>query len=225
MNQLALSSFVFSLFFLLAAIGARNLSLNASGSADQRAEYLFLPKREAVEILSFGYRSAFANALWFKTVSYFGKHYRSDKDYTWLSHMCELVTDLDPNLKHVFEFGSLMLAWEVKRPKEAVAILDKAIKSHPSDWKFYYLRGFTKYFFFEDLTGAKSDFLSAANFPGAHPVIKKIAARELASSEGPKSAIAFLKDAIQTTDNPRAKEALTERLKELESKLELNVRD
>lgn len=204
-----------SVFFVLTIVGASNLhTATDSNSSDPSSESLFLPKREAVEVLSFGYKTTLANALWFKTVSYFGKHYRSDKNYEWLSHMCELVTDLNPNSTHVFEFGSLMLAWEAKKPKEAISLLDKAISAHPTDWKFLYLRGFFRYFFFNDIESAKNDFVSSAKLPGAHPVVKRIAAKELAASEGPERAVEFLIETLKTTDDPRAKEALTERLKE-----------
>ena len=64
--------------------------------------------------MALGWRNALADVLWFRTISYFGAHYRSDHTYPWLASMCDLVTDLDPRAEHVYRFAGVILPWEAE---------------------------------------------------------------------------------------------------------------
>ena len=100
--------------FLIVTIGASNRleqSIELSPEQVREAEVLYLPNGTALDFISFGYRNFLADVLWFQTVNYFGKHFRTDRNYEWLAKMCDLVTDLDPGAAHAYEFAALMLAW------------------------------------------------------------------------------------------------------------------
>lgn len=196
-------------------------------SRDAENEVLYLPSGKGLHVLSFGYKNFLSDVLWFKTISYFGKHFKGDKDYTWLAHMCELVTDLNPRAEHVFDFCGTMLAWEAEKPEKSIEILTKAIHADPKRWRPYYLRGFTAMYFLNDDTLAQQDFLTASKIPDAPLFLARLAAKKISLSD-PRSALAFLGETIKRAKDPLERSALIARYKEIERKIAKNdarVRD
>lgn len=180
----------------------------------QLAETMYLPNGKALSVLALGYKNVVSNLLWFKTISYFGKHYRSDQNYCWLAHMADVVTSLDHNSTHVFEFVSTILSWEAGKPQDAIVLLTKAIQYHPENWKFYYLRGFTYMFFLKQNDKARDDFVSASKLPDAHPLVTRLAATTVAQQDSPEAAVDFLRGALLTIKDSNARNALEEKLRE-----------
>jgi hypothetical protein len=201
----------------LCTLSAARLDLAHAPSAqddEQLTHSLYLPQAGAVAIASFGYQNALAQALWFKTISYFGKEYRGSKNYRWLGHMCELVADLSPRAAHVYRFCGTMLAWEGNQPELSIRILDKAVTQFPDNWYFLYLRGFTFIYFLQDEERGNADIIASAQKPGAHRVVIRLAAKKLTASHSPEAAISFLLGAIRITDDSAARSALQSRLTE-----------
>jgi len=175
---------------------------------------LYLPGERGLKFLSFGYQNILSDLLWFKTVSYFGKHYASDRDYTWLKHMCKIVSTLDPRKQHVYEFCSTMLAWEVGNPKAGIEFLSAAIAQFPRNWHLYFLRGFNYLFFLDDPQAAQNDFVKAASLPNAEPIAARLAAKSMIDTSDPETAISFLAQMISRAKEPAQRKALEKRLKE-----------
>lgn len=181
----------------------------------RRDEALYLPHRGAVRFIAFGYNNALSNYLWFHTINYFGIHYRGDKDYRWLEHQCRLVTDLNPKVTDIYEFCSSMLAWETKEPRKGLDFLSTAIEHNPERWIYWYLRGVFHMFFFEDDVAAQADFVKAAGFPDAHPIVKRLAAKKIALSQGPETALQFLHFMIERSKSDAERNALKDRVKDV----------
>src|SRR5215510_12440046 len=59
-------------------------------------EFVYVPDAHLLRPMALGYNNVLADLLWFRTISYFGEHYRGNRQYPWLARMCDLVTDLDP---------------------------------------------------------------------------------------------------------------------------------
>jgi len=176
---------------------------------------LYLPNGDGLEFLSFGYRNVLADLLWFNTISYFGKHFRLDRDYTYLAHMCSLITTLDPHARHVFEFCALMLAWEANEIEAALALLDRAVQAEPNFWRYYYLRGMTHSYFFKNDLRARSDFITGAKLPDSPPFMARLASKKMALSN-PQHAVEFLRDMIATARDESQRRALMRQLKKIE---------
>lgn len=179
------------------------------------AEVLYLPNGDALEQISFGYRNILADFLWFRTISYFGAHYRSDKNYQWLYHMCSLVTTLDPSAKHVYSFCSTMLAWESNTIDASNDILTRAINKFPADWMFFYLRGFNYLYFKKDFIKAHEDFLAASRIPGVHPLVAELAAKTTTQLKSPEVAADMLRGLIASTSDPTIRSAFEKKLLEI----------
>ncbi len=181
---------------------------------DSRGEVLYLPDGTALQTVSFGFDNFVADILWFNTISYFGKHFKSDRNYEWLNHMCHLVTDLDPRAYYVFEFCGTMLAWEANEPKKAYQILTKAMEAEPDRWNYPYLRGFTSMYFLEDPEAAREDFVRAAALPNAEPFVARLAAQEMVLSD-PDDAVRFLSEMIENAQDPSQRAVLEDKLREV----------
>lgn len=174
---------------------------------------LYLPEAETVKLLTLGFNNFASDILWFQTVNYFGKQYTGSKDYRWLDHMCNLVVELDPRAEHVYEFCATLLAWVAKEPERSNAILQRAIKHHPQEWRYRYLHGFNHWYFLEDREKASAELVAASKLPGAPPFLASLGSRLLAETASPESAIAFLLELLKRTEDPTARAALEDRLK------------
>ena len=219
-------NFIFRTFIpLLLSISLASYSLQqihqlsiSDEQISKTKEVLYLPDGSALDILSFGYKNALANVLWFKTISYFGKHYKTDRNYEWLSHMCSLITDLNPHAEHVYSFCGTMLSWEVEDASAAYDIFSKAIESSPDYWRYYYLRGFISFYFLNDSESAKKDFIHSSKLPDAPAFVARLAASKMSLSD-PEQAVTFLKQILETTEDPNQRASLEDKLKEAECKL------
>jgi hypothetical protein len=216
----AMTSVVFAL--LLIIVGACGLSWSKTALrtkqlvlADISAKRapLYLPSVRYVKLVTLGFNHFFSNILWFNTLNYFGAHYDSDKDYRWLGHMCELVTDLDNQARHVYESCATLLSWVAKEPQKSTQLLTKAIEVQPQYWRLRYLRGFNYWYFLGRTDLAEVDLRTASALEGAPSFLASLASRLIVSREDPNTAIAFLQDIIRNTNDKTAKKALKGKLR------------
>ena len=191
-------------------------------TAEQRNAYevLYLPSGEALQFTSFGYKTLLSDLLWFNSISYFGKHYGGDRNYRWLNHMCDLVTTLDPRKDFAYDFCSTILSWEAGAPEDSVRLLTRAIENFPDNWRYYYLRGFTRMFFLKDEAAARSDFLLASKLPDAHPIVARLLAKKMALSGNLEEALLFLGEMLSSSRNQFQQKALQERYQEVRYELD-----
>ena len=205
------------LFFLVVLIllwqsFRKIVSFNQEVKYSASEELLYFPKGDKLSLVSLGFDNAAANILWFNTVSYFGKHYREDKRYHWLSHMCNVITDLDPLHREIYEFCGFLIAWEAKDSDAAQKILTKGI-NNTDYWRFYYIRGMNKIMLKEDEVGAQEDFVTASRYPDAPLFVRRLAAKKIANLQDPQNAINFLQEMIRNSEDPSQRKALEEHLK------------
>jgi hypothetical protein len=185
-------------------------------ASDDHVELIYLPPVRFLRAASLGYRHALADILWFRTISYFGRHYRSDRLYPWLAYMCDVVTDLDPEAQHVYRFGGLLLPWEADRVDDGVALLEKGTRNMPDSWELAYMLGFSYYFFKDDLSAAAQTLERATLLPGAPSFVVRLAALIGAAQRGPARAIEFLSEIEGSSSNEEIRGAVRERIRELE---------
>jgi tetratricopeptide (TPR) repeat protein len=213
----------FLLFINCAIVVLVRLNLNSLNQTqfidtNQYREVLYLPKKELIRAVSFGYHNIAADILWFHAINYFGKHFRSDHRFPWLYHFCDTIITSDPRMRYVYEFGSMMLAWEQNSPAQAIELISKAIYHFQNDWKLYYYRGFFYMYFLKDNSKAREDFIQASKLPGVHPLVASLAAKKLSEIENPKNVMYMLKNLIRETRDASARQALIKKFHELKSK-------
>ena len=203
---------------VLAALGGLSVVVVITGtrldrlaSAVTRAdEPVYLPRAEYLRPMSLGWQNALADALWFRTISYFGEHYRSDRTYPWLADMCNLVTDLDPRAEHVYRFCGAILPWEADQVDAGIRLLDKGAVQFPDAWLLQYYLGFLEYFFKDDRIQALAHLRRAMRLPGAHPEVAHLAALLTAEQYGPDTTLAFLAELERNADSPELRNVARE---------------
>ncbi len=201
---------------LMLAIGwtDRVLQRQVQERADQ-VELVYLPPVPVLKVVSLGYQHALADILWFRTINYFGRHYRSDRVYPWLAYMCDVVTDLDPQAQHVYRFGGLLLPWEADRVGDGIALLEKGTRNLPESWELAYILGFSYYFFQDNLAAASETLRHATLLPQAPPFVTTLTAVIDAAHKGPSGAIEFLSEIERNTTSDELRGAIRERIRDL----------
>lgn len=164
--------------------------------------------------MSLGFANVMADILWFRTISYFGAHYRSDRVYRWLAHMCDLVTDLDPRAEHVYRFAGVILPWEAGEADQGIRLLEKGLRTFPDSWMMHYWLGFNYYFFKSDFKTAADYMRRAAELPGAHPNAARLAALLYTKQFGTDTAAALLREMERNVQDPQMREVVSRHLAE-----------
>jgi hypothetical protein len=188
----------------------------AARSIEARDEPVYLPQAEYLRPMSLGWQNVLADVLWFRTISYFGKHYRSDRTYPWLAQMCDLVTDLDPRADHVYRFAGVILPWEAGQADAGIRLLEKGLRQFPDSWTLHYHLGFHYYFFKNDNERALYHLRTAMGLPDAHPAIARLVAVLAAHQYGPETTMAFLSELQHDVDSPDMRSVVAEHLREAE---------
>jgi len=192
--------------------GMLQLQLAAVG---EPVELIYLPPTPFLRAVSLGYEHALADVLWFRTISYFGRHYRNDRLYPWLASMCDAVTDLDPSAEHVYRFGGLILPWEAAFVDDGIALLKKGTRNLPQSWELRYMLGFSYYFFRDDIEAASRTLRDASLLRGAPEFVSRLAALVYAAHEGPNRAIGFLAELERSGMSEEMRGVIHQRMREL----------
>jgi len=172
---------------------------------------LYLPQAKHLRLITFGFERFVSDIIWFRSMNYFGKQISKNKSIPWLSHMCDLVTDLNPKAASHYDFCSSLISWVAKEPEKTVNLLNRAISHRPDYWRYYYIRGFNYWYFLENNEKAAKDFQTGSKLPDAPLFMGKLASRLL--SNDPNQAIAFLQNLIKNSKDETAVKALKENLK------------
>jgi tetratricopeptide (TPR) repeat protein len=199
-------AFVAALFACVSAAAAARVQLERRPPPGAAGAPVYLPKAEYLRPMSLGYANVLADVLWFRAISYFGGHYRSDRTYPWLAHMCDLVTDLDPRAEHVYRFAGVILPWEAGAADEGIRMLEKGTQTFPDSWLLHYWLGFNYYFFKSDFAKAAFHMHRAATLPGAHPNAARLAALLYKKEYDPDTALAFLGEMERNADSGQMRE-------------------
>jgi tetratricopeptide (TPR) repeat protein len=177
-------------------------------------EPVYLPKAQYLKLMALGYNNVLADVLWFRTIDYFGKHYRGDRTYPWLAHMCDLVTDLDPRAEHVYRFAATILPWEADQADAGIRLLEKGIRTFPDSWLLHYWLGFSYYFFKDDFESATKYLRIAAQLPDAHPGVARLAARLASQHYGPETTMRFLSEIRNNVYSDEMRQVISENMRE-----------
>lgn len=209
-----------ALALLAAAVVGLNQQLDYRYPDTTAAEDLkYLPAGKFLKGAALSYDEVAADLLWIKAIGYFGGHARTDRDYTWLYHILDITTTLDPLYSDPYEFGGIVFATELNDADKSIAILKKGMRNIPKHNKRYWYQPFFlafnyMYYKGDNLTAAR--YLErASRFPQRPEYLPLLVARLYANTDDPAIAIPFLEEMIKRTESPAAKERLRTRIKEV----------
>lgn len=181
-------------------------------------DVVFLPvKASMLRLLAPADPNFIADLLWLRTAYYFGKHALTDREYPYLLHMLDLITDLSPAWEWPFFFGAAIFATEVQARDEGIYLIEKGLQKHRSDWQLWFYKGYYLWKFADDVLGAADALNEAALLPGAPPFLKALSATLATRAGQHELAVRFLEDALRRTSDPIQQEVLMQKLEEIRS--------
>ncbi len=147
---------------------------------------IVLPRPEAVQYLTFGYRNLLADWYWLDFVQYFGDiDTRRRTGYARSAEYLQLVTALNPAFLFAYAQANFAVAEMMAQPKLAIAILEAGAVRNPGrpdalgmpgTWYLYRLAGSVAFRHFGDYGRAARFYALAASQPAAPAVMKDNAA-------------------------------------------------
>ncbi|MBF0224836.1 MAG: hypothetical protein HQK76_05210 [Desulfobacterales bacterium] len=200
------------------------LSIEITIDRDYRQIYTiedlkYLPSGEFLGGAALTYDELLADFLWIKAIFYFADHIKTDKDYTWLYHILNITTALDPAFQYPYEFGGIVLSTEALDIKHSIEILEKGMKNvsekHPRYWYFPFYIAFNYMYHEEDFLKAAHYLELAIKFPRAPKYLPRLVAKLYANINDHDVAIKFLQEIIDNADNEDLKKSLKLRLNEV----------
>jgi hypothetical protein len=139
-------------------------------------ELLYFPSGVFVKQASLGFETAAADAAWLRAIQYYGEHRLTDQKFQRIDHVMAVVTDLDPAFESAYVFGAFVLAQELRRPEEGLALLMKGRHANPESWRLAFETGFLHYVCRHDFAAASNCFVQAARLPGHPDYVERFAA-------------------------------------------------
>jgi len=204
-----------ALILLFTCVVLVQISIDRSVHQDQEEKLLYLPSGKYLKPASLGFDSLIADLLWIKAIGYFGGHYLTDRSYKWLYHILDLVTTLDPYFKYPYEFGGIVLALEEGDPNQSTALMQKGIRYYPEYWRLYFYLGFNYFYYHKDVKQASQYMTKAAQLPGHPTYLPKLAASLLTQSGDKESALNFLKQLYENTEDEWLKYKIQKKMDDL----------
>lgn len=223
------SKHLFFIIILITFLGAYRINRHIEQSFHSNTSevhLLYLPSGKFLKGAALAYDEIFADLMFIKTLGYFGSHAKTDRNYTWLAHMLEVVTTLDPLYQFPYEFGGVILSTEAHDVEGSIAILKKGMinvsKEHPRYWYFPFYCAFQYMYFHKDYETAANYLEQAMTFEQSPPYLPLLVARLRANAQSPEAALPFLQEMIKTTDDDSIKKHLIRRIQEINVQSHLN---
>ena len=159
-----------------------------------------LPRAAVLRPLLLGFHPLAADLYWLRTIQYFGGHLETDRQFTSLYELVDLVTSLDPHFVVGYELGGLFLSI-VKRNPEAIAIYEKGIKANPERWELPYDLGRLYFLEFKDYPAALHWWQAADRLPGRPDYLPRMIARLYSKTGALETAFELWKELYEMSNN------------------------
>ena len=148
---------------------------------------LYVRSPQVLTHATLSFQALMADVYWIRAVQHYGGTKLSDdpnKQYDVLYPLLDLTTSLDPYFDIVYKFGSVFLAEPypggAARPDQAIALLQKGLRTRPDKWELAQGIGFVYYWWLADYQNAAMWFNRAADVPKAPNWLRPLAAVTLA---------------------------------------------
>ncbi len=195
--------------------------------SDLTQEIKYLPTGRALTAASLGYEPLLADLLWVRTVLLFGKNYASEDDdwYSWVFHMCDLATDLDPDFKAAYKYGGTMLRVDGAFIDQSSLLFAKGATHRPDIWEFPFGIAMN-YFMFKKDRETAALWMERAALTGDGPFYVRNLAASLKSEAGDlDAALLFLQQDLENIPPSQDKARTAVEVKIFETVYLIAVRD
>ncbi|MFZ4735863.1 MAG: hypothetical protein ACOYM9_07965 [Bradymonadia bacterium] len=224
---------------LLAALLLTVLSVNrlallearvarASDTAVIASETLYVPDDRSLRLLFLGYTQAAADVQWLRALEYFGRHFTTDRKYTWLEHFIDQIIRLDPQFRRIYHWAGVNVLYGRRFTNENVErsnrFFERALAAFPEDSEAAFRLGINYY---TEMQSSDPDeraryreiglqyFERAANMPGASPAIRRLVTGTANRLGRTEIAVQSLIDSLAEADDPEQRAAIRARIRSL----------
>jgi hypothetical protein len=223
-----LTSLVIALALL---VGARTLGAHANAqraSWPKSADLPWAPSAESAPYVSLGYRELLADFLWIRVIGYVGG---DDDRAEGTRQLIEAIVRLDPMFERVYAWGGVAMSAVNTQASTAdllaaIRVLEQGMRLFPDNYEIPLRAGQIYTVELEttdpaqrrewDLAGAR--YLErAVRIPGAPRNVATFAAHLRTQLGQREKAVRDLRELIVYTKNPREREAMIQKLAELEA--------
>ncbi|HNR36282.1 MAG TPA: hypothetical protein PKO36_13960 [Candidatus Hydrogenedentes bacterium] len=118
-----------------AGIQRRLEAIHAQNRGD---EMLYLPNEKILNHFCAGMDSIVAGFLWLKCVQYTAEHFHSDQDFTWLNHMADIITRLDPYNVQACRYLAIFLISLKADDNAGIELLKRGMAHNPFAYELPY---------------------------------------------------------------------------------------
>jgi len=185
---------------------------------------LYVRSPQVVERATLSFHALLADIYWIRAVQHYGGTKLSkqpNKQYDVLYPLLDLTTSLDPYFDVVYKFGSVFLAEPYPsgagRPDQAIALLEKGLRTRPDKWELAQGIGFVYYWWLADYQNAAMWFNRAADLPNAPDWLRPLAAVTLAQGGNRASSRVLWSEIARNADADWLRDQASFRLKQLDA--------
>jgi tetratricopeptide (TPR) repeat protein len=185
---------------------------------------LYVRSPQVLRRATLSFHALVADVYWIRAVQHYGGTKLSDapnKQYDVLYPLLDLTTSLDPYFDVVYKFGSVFLAEPYPagagRPDQAIALLQKGLRTRPDRWELAQGIGFVYYWWLADYQNAAMWFNRGADMPAAPDWLRPLAAVTLAQGGNRASARVLWTEIARNADADWLRDQASFRLKQLDA--------
>ncbi|HWR71659.1 MAG TPA: hypothetical protein VN604_00655 [Nitrospirota bacterium] len=123
-----------------------------------------------------------------------------EAEWRWLGNVLEASAGLDPYFFDPYYFANANLTWDGGLIREANILLEKGSRFRDWDWRLPFYLGFNNFYFLHENTQASKFLMEAARRPGGSPMLASLASKMAYKERRTETAILFLEEIIEKTD-------------------------
>lgn len=181
---------------------------------------LYLRSGRTADRLFLTFDALAADVYWIRSIQHYGRDRKSRREgrFELLQPLLDLTTTLDPYFNVAYRFGAIFLAMEPPngpgRTDQAVALLEKGLRTRPDRWQYAHDIGFVHYWYTGNYVEAAAWFERAADMPDAPDWLRPLAAVTRASG-GDRQGARQLLEELAGSDEPYLRQAAERGLAQL----------
>jgi len=204
-----------------AAWSGRRLE-QAQAARPTAAQVLYLPSGRYLKVVSLGYASVLADAIYIWSIQYYSNYEAADR-FSFLEHIYgNVITELDPHYIDPYLIGSLIMSVEAHDNEMALRLLDKGIAANPDEWILPFEAGYTCYNSLHDYTRAAAYFEKAMNTPGAPAAIRRMRAEMYNKMGDKRASLGYWRDVLDQADNDYVRDIASRHVHDLTIELDVS---
>ncbi len=171
-----------------------------------------VPRSDAVDIATLGYRVMAADFLWLQAIQYYATQSDNGRPLRDLYALAELITDLDPRFDYVYIFTGLVLTLDSRPLRDVTAIMEKGLTQFPDEHRLHFQLGYAQFTLSGDYQKAADHFHKAAEISG-HSDFAFLGSRIAVEGGNPRHSIQIIQAMMSQVQYPYLRERLEYRIK------------